>query len=182
MIIYNHVVNQCEDQKLILSQIFNTPIYKPNYSCIDIHAFQDLGVTLEKVILRSYPIEVIWGHLESIIPAHLRNYWYYRVFRGHMGSKFQAGVDSIRGHFRSMTRIIVQSHFSEGSSLSWYLGWTFRVLFWTFVVYFWIFNFGLSSDYRDCVTIRLSNFIKNSSNFHQNVTAGQTKILVLNQR
>ena len=59
MIIYNHVVNQCEDQKLILSQIFNTPIYKPNYSCIAIHAFQDLGVTLGKVKLRSYPIEVI---------------------------------------------------------------------------------------------------------------------------
>ena len=94
MIIYNHVVNQCEDQKLILSQIFNTPIYKPNYSCIDFHAFQDFGVTLGKVILRSYSIEVIWGHLESIIPAHLRNYWYYRVFRGHMGSKFQAEVDS----------------------------------------------------------------------------------------
>ena len=125
------------------------------------------------------------GHLRSFRIYHSSpssEYWYYRVSRGHMGSKFQAGVDSIRGHCRSMTRIIVQSHFSEGSSLSWYLGWTFRVLFWTFVVYFWIFNFGLSSDYRDCVTIRLSNFIKNSSNFHQNVTAGQTKILVLNQR
>ena len=94
--------------------------------------------------------------------------------------RFELG--SIRDHCWSMTRIIVQSHFSDGSSLSWYLGWTFRVLFWTFVVYFWIFNFGLSSDYRDCVTIRLSNFIKNSSNFHQNVTASQTKILVLNQR
>ena len=135
------------------------------------------------------------GHTKVIFNrGHLRSFRIYHsspssellilpsFSRSYGLAKFQAGVDSIRGHFRSMTRIIVQSHFSEGSSLSWYLGWTFRVLFWTFVVYFWIFNFGLSSDYRDCVTIRLSNFIKNSSNFHQNVTAGQTKILVLNQR
>ena len=46
-----------------------------------------------------------------------------------------------------------------------------RVLFWTFVVYFWIFNFGLSSDYRDCVIIRWSNFTENSK-LNQNVTAG----------
>ena len=61
MIIYNHVVNQCEDQKLILSQIFNTPIYKPNYSCSE---FQDFEVTWGRkshteVIPRSYR-----GHIQ----------------------------------------------------------------------------------------------------------------------
>lgn len=65
MIIYNHVVNQCEDQKLILSQIFNTPIYKPNYSCIE---FQDFEVTWGG---KSHT-EVIssWCHLGSIEIDH----------------------------------------------------------------------------------------------------------------
>ena len=44
MIIYHHAVNQCEDQKLKLLQIFTTPNYKRNYSCIDT-GFYDFEIT-----------------------------------------------------------------------------------------------------------------------------------------
>ena len=181
MIIYNHVVNQCEDQKLILSQIFNTPIYKPNYSCIE---FQDFEVTWGwkksyrgHIQLMSFGENWNWSLKPTKNSFNITEFQHLKVTGSNLGR-----IDFRSFEVNNENNYTVD--FCEGlnSSLSWYLGWTFRVLFWTFVVYFWIFNFGLSSDYRDCVTIRLSNFIKNSSNFHQNVTAGQTKILVLNQR
>ena len=72
MIIYNHVVNQCEDQKLILSQIFNTPIYMPNYSCIGFQDLKSRGVG--RVNLGSCSVEDIRGHFEFITQIFLRNY------------------------------------------------------------------------------------------------------------
>ena len=72
MIIYNHVVNQCEDQKLILSQIFNTPIYMPNYSCIGFQDLKSRGVG--RVKLGSCSVKVIRGHFEFITQIFLRNY------------------------------------------------------------------------------------------------------------
>ena len=90
MIIYNHVVNQCEDQKLILSQIFNTPIYMLNYSCIEFLDIKSRGVG--RVKQGSCLVGVIRGHFQLITQIFCVKIFmqYYRVSwsRGHLGSEW----------------------------------------------------------------------------------------------